>query len=415
MSQKGLSWSVELEDLESVLLSASGYIWKYITARAHTACNETYYPVRFFPKGDYGWVSNDRIARLSPSHIAAFLDNKVSKDTDKRLYALSKRRVINAYRMAADPEKWLESLAEKEEADVTKAKAKEAGPKRGSRSTGPPDALDTATPRRKRNRDEGPVRDPGTAVPKLIGPKNPTVGPDSRPEGLPIREAAPRRRKIGPKSRTTGLARRTGQRERKRAEGENLEAEAESEVENENQVASKTQSDEDGEELNGNLRHQTHRSNRPLSLQRPIAKRRMILADKTQQTRELRRDPRSNTARTQSRRGAWAKELEEDTDATQLVKWRCDLQAALFPQKDETPERSTELVTEADNIFKSLEWFREITVEYLAYSKLLAVMKRISLADDEWDLRNNENRIRERAAAFVVKWEAVLGGRRIED
>ncbi|KAJ7058654.1 hypothetical protein C8F01DRAFT_1255078 [Mycena amicta] len=54
-------------------------------------------------------------------------------------------------------------------------------------------------------------------------------------------------------------------------------------------------------------------------------------------------------------------------------------------------------------------------MEYLAYSKLLTVMKRIAFADDGPILRADEHRFYERAAAFVVKWEAVLGGRKIED
>ncbi|KAJ7049820.1 hypothetical protein C8F01DRAFT_1093019 [Mycena amicta] len=52
---------------------------------------EIFYPVRFFPKGNYAWASLDRISRLSPAHVAAFLEDRLSKDTNERLYSSSRK------------------------------------------------------------------------------------------------------------------------------------------------------------------------------------------------------------------------------------------------------------------------------------------------------------------------------------
>ncbi|KAJ7054829.1 hypothetical protein C8F01DRAFT_1088587 [Mycena amicta] len=355
----------------------------------HTASNKTYYAVRFFPKGDYGWVSNDRIARLSPSHITAFLDNKVSEDTDKRLYALGKRRVINAYRMmqAADPDKWLESLGEKEDADDTKGTAKEAGSGDRSQPTGALDQLDTATPGRKRRRDQSPIRDPETSVPELIGPKSQTCYQVAR---LPPGSGRSDRRVV-----RTGLARRTGQRECERAEGEKPAAEAESEVEIEDELARKPQSYEDGEKANGSFTlHVLKRTAPPdTPLESPA------FAPETEPKEE-------NVSRGQNAADERAPKRPKVENVTYTIaERRMGEGTAARSRREPAREMAIERATEADNIFKSLEWFGEINVEYLA----------ISLADDERVLRNDDNRLRERAAAFVVKWEAVLGGRKIED
>ncbi|KAJ7054911.1 hypothetical protein C8F01DRAFT_1161789 [Mycena amicta] len=351
--------------------------------------NETFYPVRFFPKGDYGWASSDRIARLGPSHIAAFIENRISKDTDKRLYAVGKRRVVNAYRMAADPEKWLENLAETKQEDETNGEAKDIGPNPGGRSTGGSDSLDTAKPGRKRIRDESATGDSETVNLEPTRSESLSAVTHSRTEGRPSREADPRRRRIGPRSRTTGFARRAGQRERKQVEGEKAEAEGPgSEEEIEDELAS-------SDATPGLPAHAPDTAPKQDS-------RGQITTDE-RASKKIKADNGTYTIATQR-----LEELQEDPDANQLLKWRCDLEAALFPPKDETPDRLSELATEADNICKSLEWFR-------GYSKLLGTMKRIALADDERHPRNVENRIRERAAVFTVKWEAVLGGQKIED
>ncbi|KAJ7054827.1 hypothetical protein C8F01DRAFT_1259251 [Mycena amicta] len=92
---------------------------------------EIFYPVRFFPKGDYAWASLDRISRLSPAHVAAFLEDRLSKDTNEHLYGVGKNRVIQGYRAAACPEEWLENLATKKDAKEKKVKTKEGDARQG--------------------------------------------------------------------------------------------------------------------------------------------------------------------------------------------------------------------------------------------------------------------------------------------
>ncbi|KAJ7061369.1 hypothetical protein C8F01DRAFT_1083549 [Mycena amicta] len=331
----------------------------------NTASNETYYPVRFFPKGDY--IPVDQM-------------------------------------QAADPDKWLESLAEKEEVDETKGKAKEAGSGDSSRSTGTldcttnvaagyvvppltaPAALDTATPGRKRSRDESPVREPETSVPELVGPKKRSA---TNSRGCPpeaddwTEESYYGENASGPKAKKT-------------------EAEPEPEVEIEDEEASRTQSYEDGEETNGlSAPHVAKQSAPPdTPLESPA------VAPETEPKEEI-VSRRQNTADERA-----SKRRNVDNGTYTIASRRMGADTRKIGTCPKHRLQLPTLQTEADNLLKSLEWFGEINIEYLAYSKLLAVMKRISLADDEWDLRNNENRIHERAAAFIAKWEAALNGKR---
>ncbi|KAJ7051121.1 hypothetical protein C8F01DRAFT_1343116 [Mycena amicta] len=306
---------------------------------------EKSYPVRFFPKGDYGWAPLRGIARLSPQHIAAFLENKISDESDERLYGIGNARVIKAYQASR------------------------------------------------------------------------TVGPKSRAAGLPNPKVGPTRRKIGPSSRIMGSGRQTGEREREKDESEAIEVDVESEEEMERDVASTTHSNDDGESvtlLTFNRRTKRAALEEPLIVFEPPTRKKgntHTRGQKATEDRAAKRRKIEDGMYTISRQRM--EELQNDPDANLLVKWRRELQAALFSQNDDTVERL--LLRDVDNIFKSLAWFGTLTMEYLAYSKLLTVMKRIAFADDGPILRADEHRFYERAAAFVVKWEAVLGGRKIED
>ncbi|KAJ7048960.1 hypothetical protein C8F01DRAFT_1356474 [Mycena amicta] len=320
---------------------------------------EKSYPVRFFPKGDY------------PQHIAAFLENKISDESDERLYGIGNARVIKAYQ------------AER--------------PSRGAKTTAP-----------------APVS--GSA--RKIGPKSRTVGPKSRAAGLPNPEVGPTRRKIGPSSRIMGSGRRTGEREREKDGSEAIEVDVESEEEMERDFASTTHSNDDGERvtlLTFNPPTKRAALEDPLIVFKPPTRKKGntdTRGHKATEDRAAKRRKIEDGMYTISRQRL--EELQNDPDANLLVKWRRELQAALFSQNDDTVERSAELLRDVDNIFKSLDWFGTLTTEYLAYSKLLTVMKRIAFADDGPILRADEYRFYERAAAFVVKWEAVLDGRKIE-
>ncbi|KAJ7048785.1 hypothetical protein C8F01DRAFT_1239269 [Mycena amicta] len=372
-------------------------------------------------------------ALLSPQHIAAFLENKISDESDERLYGIGNARVIKAYQangaQAADPEKWLASLAEEEEeALVVKANAKRAGPGDRNESNAESDAPDTTTPAGKGSEDKqkSPPRKtkttalaPVSGSARKIGPKSRTVGPKSRAAGLPNPKVGPTRRKIGPSSRIMGSGRQTGEREREKDESEAIEVDVESEEEMERDVASTTHSNDDGESvtlLTFNRRTKQAALEDPLIVFEPPTRKKgntHTRGQKATEDRAAKRRKIEDGMYTISRQRM--EELQNDPDANLLVKWRRELQAALFSQNDDTVERSAELLRDVDNIFKSLAWFGTLTMEYLAYSKLLTVMKRIAFADDGPILRADEHRFYERAAAFVVKWEAVLGGRKIED
>ncbi|KAJ7051413.1 hypothetical protein C8F01DRAFT_1340018 [Mycena amicta] len=298
----------------------------------------------------------------------------------------------------------------------------------GNESNAESDAPDTTTPAGKGSEDKqkSPPRKtkttalaPVSGSARKIGPKSRTVGPKSRAAGLPNPKVGPTRRKIGPSSRIMGSGRQTGEREREKDESEAIEVDVESEEEMERDVASTTHSNDDGESvtlLTFNRRTKRAALEEPLIVFEPPTRKKgntHTRGQKATEDRAAKRRKIEDGMYTISRQRM--EELQNDPDANLLVKWRRELQAALFSQNDDTVERSAELLRDVDNIFKSLAWFGTLTMEYLAYSKLLTVMKRIAFADDGPILRADEHRFYERAAAFVVKWEAVLGGRKIED
>ncbi|KAJ7067463.1 hypothetical protein C8F01DRAFT_668111 [Mycena amicta] len=106
-------------------------------------------------------------------------------------------------------------------------------------------------------------------------------------------------------------------------------------------------------------------------------------------------------------------ELDSSAEAATIVQWRYDIQVALFPHGNRKP--SSSLMSQVADTFALLDSFEGMTIEYLAYSKLLPLMKRITTADPDRIPRDSFFRFRERAAAFVEKWEEMLDGMTLED
>lgn len=98
--------------------------------------------------------------------------------------------------------------------------------------------------------------------------------------------------------------------------------------------------------------------------------------------------------------------LANDPEAIKIKDWRHQLQRA-FLRDNAKPEASS--LPEYDETFNIIENYQGLTIQYLQYSKIGKVMKKISqlepshIPDDDGQFR-----FRERAAKLVTQWHQIL-------
>jgi len=98
--------------------------------------------------------------------------------------------------------------------------------------------------------------------------------------------------------------------------------------------------------------------------------------------------------------------LKNDPEATRIKAVRHQLQKAFLGK---TGPLEAEML-ESDTVFKDLE-SKDISIEYLSYSKIGKVMRHIASLDAITIPRDGEFNFRERAGQLVVKWHKVLGSK----
>ncbi|KAJ7067462.1 hypothetical protein C8F01DRAFT_1121370 [Mycena amicta] len=69
------------------------------------------YAVQLFPKGDYYWVAETKLERLSNEQINAFIAGTPDRGMDRRLYGVGNRRMLKAYVAASEPDAWEDRLS----------------------------------------------------------------------------------------------------------------------------------------------------------------------------------------------------------------------------------------------------------------------------------------------------------------
>ncbi|KAJ7048180.1 hypothetical protein C8F01DRAFT_463682 [Mycena amicta] len=68
--------------------------------------NPPVHVVRWYPKGDFDWVTERNLQLLKPPAIEAYL-KRHHGDLDPKLYGIGRKDVRKAYKAASDPGKWL--------------------------------------------------------------------------------------------------------------------------------------------------------------------------------------------------------------------------------------------------------------------------------------------------------------------
>ncbi|KAF7288327.1 PWWP domain-containing protein [Mycena chlorophos] len=105
--------------------------------------------------------------------------------------------------------------------------------------------------------------------------------------------------------------------------------------------------------------------------------------------------------------GRKAKELlEADPVALEIKEWRNKLQKTFLKQSG-LPPKDTEM-PDMDDLFTEIEEYDEMSVEYLAFSKINKVMRHVHLLEPERVPRDAEFRFRDRAKALVDRWTEML-------
>ncbi|KAG8793635.1 hypothetical protein FRB91_006031 [Serendipita sp. 411] len=98
--------------------------------------------------------------------------------------------------------------------------------------------------------------------------------------------------------------------------------------------------------------------------------------------------------------------LLNDPEAVKIKDWRHVLQRA-FLRDNVKPEANS--LPEYDEVFNTIESYQGMTIQYLSYSKIGKVMKKISQLDDSHIPESDgQFKFRERAGKLVTQWHAIL-------
>ncbi|KIM31206.1 hypothetical protein M408DRAFT_255634 [Serendipita vermifera MAFF 305830] len=101
--------------------------------------------------------------------------------------------------------------------------------------------------------------------------------------------------------------------------------------------------------------------------------------------------------------------LANDPEATKIKEWRHQLQRA-FLRDNVKPEASA--LSEYDETFQVIENYQGLTIQYLSYSKIGKVMKKISqLPEAHIPDNDGQFKFRERAAKLVGDWHQILNAK----
>ncbi|KAF8212606.1 hypothetical protein K438DRAFT_1927942 [Mycena galopus ATCC 62051] len=98
--------------------------------------------------------------------------------------------------------------------------------------------------------------------------------------------------------------------------------------------------------------------------------------------------------------------IEADSEAQKIREWRHKLQKT-FLRADEMLPKHEEMPA-VDTVFKAVEGYDKMTVDYLNFSKIGKVMRHIHLLEPHRVPRDDELHFRARAKALVDKWHAIL-------
>nr|GAT48095.1 predicted protein [Mycena chlorophos] len=360
------------------------------------------YAVRFFPKGDYLWLSGSVLTRLTTERIVEYQSacaDLEAQTTEKQSETKGKKKgegigrkdLMEAYEAANNLAHW-----EKEHEAALKAVKKEEAKKRKKEKAQEEevDELEEDEPaktgqKRARAAPKTKAAAPKTkakAAPKAAGStkskKAPTAAA-SKSKKTTSKAAPPKtKRKVAPKSKAT--------------------------VESEDEAGAAPEEDEVAEEEeDGPPKKKARTAGGAAGASKAKAKGGAKAAGKAGAKKAT---PKAKVEVNGNGKDDDKNDLENDPDARQVRDWRNKLQKC-FLKQSEVPPKESEMPA-MDALFTQVENYEEMSVEYLTFSKIGKVMRHIHLLEPARVPRDDEYNFRDRAKVLVDKWNGMLSAER---
>ncbi|KAG8864527.1 hypothetical protein FRB96_005030 [Tulasnella sp. 330] len=304
----------------------------------------TFYCVRFFPAGDHSWAVAKDLSRLLPHEIEAYINEPSKKNGDLK----------RGYEIALDPTAWEEEHDQKQaDADAAEEEMEE-GVDQLEESEGGEDELDAegdgSSKKKKSTAGKKRKREIVTAEDQKKKRKN-------NQEAL----SAKRRPIAGGKKSAKGKAGSTDN------------------VESEDGEKAVDEDDDSGEK-------------------KPTKK-----GTKGKASAGEERSSKKSKKDKEDAEDAEDANLVNDPEAQRVKEWRHKLQRAFLTAK--SPPQAEDMAA-YDQIFNTVENYDKLNIEYLQFSKIGKVMRRI--AGMENIPRDDEFHFKERATTLVATWQSII-------
>ncbi|EIM80969.1 uncharacterized protein STEHIDRAFT_161976 [Stereum hirsutum FP-91666 SS1] len=306
---------------------------------------QTFYCVKFFPKGDHAWLVPKDMSRLQTHEIQAYL-NEPSKRSGE---------LLTGYKIALDPTKWEEEIA-------TVAENEEVDQLGDDDEDGEPEAEEDESLGIESNERDVEMEASGK---KVAGKKRKR---ETEKKGAATKGRAVKKEKkesAEPKEKKEPATKKGGAKK-----GTKSKAMVESEDEGEKGEKAATASGEGAGTVEGD-------DAGPSKVASPPAKK----AKKDD-------DP-----------------MASDPEALKVREWRHRLQKTfLTDAKEPKPED----MPACDELFTTIEQYDNMNIGYLQFSKIGKVMRHIFMQPPQKIPRDDEFKFRDRANVLVEKWHGLV-------
>ncbi|KAG8897611.1 hypothetical protein FRB99_008044 [Tulasnella sp. 403] len=306
----------------------------------------TFYCVRFFPAGDYSWAVAKDLSRLLPHEMEAYLNEPSKKNGDLK----------RGYEIALNPTPWEEELERRQAEYEAAAAEEEEGVDQLEESEAGEDELDSdadSSSTKKKKKTQG--------------------GKKRKRENVSAEEQKKRRRSaqeaLSAKRRPTTTSKRgsKGKTSSEHVESEDGDAYGE------------------GEDAPGSSGKKSTKASKSKAAD----------GDEKSNKRGGKKDKDDGE-------DAEDDALYKDPEAVRVKEWRHRLQRAFLTTKSPVASDMPAL----DQIFHTVETYENLTIDYLQFSKIGKVMRRIASLQEI--PRDDEFHFRDRAQTLVTKWQAII-------
>ncbi|KAG9124704.1 hypothetical protein FRC07_010563 [Ceratobasidium sp. 392] len=323
---------------------------KKVKAERPVSKKVTFYCVRFFPVGDHSWLPTKDVSRLLPHEIQAYITEPSKKKGD----------LLEGYKIANDPHAWRK---EKDDLAAREKELEESG--RMPESGADHDELEE---------DEDADEDSSGAGKKAKPKKR------KRESAAAVKESAEEKKGKRKRASEQLVKQRRGKGGAKKS-AEHIESEDEED---------------------------SAKSGAGGAAEKPTSSK----ADKERPAKRAKKESIAPSAPNKFAAAAAATTnadedgddaaMASDPEAAKVKEWRHKLQRAFLTKTAPAAEEMAGL----DAVFTTVENYDKMTVEYLSYSKIGKVMRKIiqltNIPSDE------EYHFRQRAQALVTKWQQLI-------